>query len=342
MTITHAQASHTSTSMQCPKLPTIPYWTSTLVMTVPPPTPYPSDLQLYTDGSKTDRPGKWGTGAGYVVMRGMEVVQERWVTLCHTKTVFQAEVMAITVGIRSIMTLISSGDVAPVASIVVYSDSQSALKALAAPIVSSRTVLECLQTLSTASSLIDLRLEWVRAHRGNMRNERADVLAKQGAATPRPVEGPGPFHTVPASFTRTHLHHYSTDLWAHNWNFRQPCRQSKIFFKGPDRKRGRAVTNLSREDAGLYIRWTTGHAFLGYHNSLIAPELHDPRCQLCFNALESASHLLLDCPALEDIRRNILRTLHTPHATDMSVPALLSLIGPHRPSWKPMRTLPPK
>jgi hypothetical protein len=101
-----------------------------------------------------------------------------------------------------------------------------------------------------------------------------------------------------------------------------------MFFQNPDRKRGRKVTNLSREDAGLYIRWTTGHAFLGYHNSLISPELHNPRCRLCFDALESASYLLLECPALEDIRRSILHTLHTPDATDMTVPALLSLIRP--------------
>jgi ribonuclease HI len=213
-------------------------------------------------------------------------------------------------------------------SITIYSDSQSALKALTATTVNSRTVLECLQTIRTVSSHHEIRMEWVKAHAGNKGNEIADGLAKLGARTPRPVPGPGPFHTVPPSFVRNQVYQYSLRLWTNDWWNRQKCRQSKIFFKKPYKRRGKDVSNLDRKDAGIYIRWTTGHAFLGYHNSLIAPEIHDPRCRLCFNALETASHLLLECPALEDFRRTLLLSSSTPPAADLSVSDILTLARP--------------
>jgi hypothetical protein len=265
-----------------------------------------SDVQIYTDGSKSDKAMQWGTGAGYVFIQGPTVLHESWLTLCHTKTIFQAKVMAITI----------------------YSDSQSALKALSATSITSKMVLECLNTIWAVSNKHELRLEWVKAHNGNKGNEIADSLAKIEAKTPCPIQGPGPFHTVPPSFVRNQVYHYSLCLWTHNWIHQQKCRQSKVFFQKPDRKRGREVANLDRWDAGIFIRWTTGHAFLGYHNSLISPEIHDPRCRLCFKALETSSHLLLECQSLEDLRRTLLLTPATPPATTLSVADIMTLARP--------------
>jgi hypothetical protein len=52
-------------------------------------------VKIYTDGSKIDGPNKWGTGAGYVIMIQEQINTANHITLCHTKTVFQAEVYAI-------------------------------------------------------------------------------------------------------------------------------------------------------------------------------------------------------------------------------------------------------
>jgi ribonuclease HI len=158
-----------------------------------------SDFQVYTDGSKRNEPHQWGMGAGYVFMRGREVIHESWPTLCHTKTVFQAEVLAITACLLALPHLVTSGKIPPYASISIFSDSQSALRSLVSLYVSSKTVLECLQTIRTTSTFHSLRLAWVKAHAGTVGNELADALAKMGASTPRPVYGPGPFHTVPTS-----------------------------------------------------------------------------------------------------------------------------------------------
>jgi ribonuclease HI len=38
---------------------------------------------------------------------------------------------------------------------------------------------------------LEISLYWVKAHAGNIGNERADALAKQGAATS--IVGPAPF-----------------------------------------------------------------------------------------------------------------------------------------------------
>ncbi len=67
-----------------------------------------SDLHIFTDGSKLTDQRQWGTGAGYVIMKGADTVYQSWITICHTKTVFQAEVIAIT---SSLLSLSPSGHI---------------------------------------------------------------------------------------------------------------------------------------------------------------------------------------------------------------------------------------
>jgi hypothetical protein len=102
-----------------------------------------------------------------------------------------------------------------------------------------------------------------------MGNEMADRLAKEGARRPRPIVGPGPFHSVPHTFVRTITFQNSMDLWQTNWTQAQKARQTKIFCHKIYTIKGKEVAKLGREDAGDYIRWVTGHNFLCYHKSLI-------------------------------------------------------------------------
>jgi len=62
--------------------------------------------------------------------------------------------------------------------ILIFSDSQAALKALSGPKVTSGLVAECLDALSLLASLNEVTLAWVPGRRGISGNEEADKLAR--------------------------------------------------------------------------------------------------------------------------------------------------------------------
>jgi hypothetical protein len=62
-----------------------------------------TDISIYTDRSKINEPDQWGTGAGYVIMSKNVVLVNSHVTLCHTKTVFQSEIIAIQLSLKAFL-----------------------------------------------------------------------------------------------------------------------------------------------------------------------------------------------------------------------------------------------
>jgi len=84
--------------------------------------------------------------------------------------------------------------------ILIFSDSQAALKALGGPKVTSGLVAECLDALSALASLNRVTLAWVPRHRGISGNEEADKLARQASAMP--LLGPEPALGIPKCLVR--------------------------------------------------------------------------------------------------------------------------------------------
>ena len=84
--------------------------------------------------------------------------------------------------------------------ILIFSDSQVALKALSCPKMTSRLFAECLDALFALASLNEVTLIWVPGHCGVLGNEKADKLAQQASAMP--LLGPEPALGIPMCFAR--------------------------------------------------------------------------------------------------------------------------------------------
>jgi ribonuclease HI len=212
-----------------------------------------SDINIYMDGSKSDKEGQWGTGAGFAIRTHDQTIIGKWITLCHTKTVFMAEVIAITQSLKALQAQVQEGIIPQKATITIYIDSQSSIKALASPYINSKTVKECLQIIKTISSNHIIKFAWVKALAGNIGNELADKLAKTGSRQPRPEHGPEPFDTVQLSFVRKIAFQAALDKWQKDWDTKQKARQTKIVCPTINMAKGKQVANLNRKDPGLYI-----------------------------------------------------------------------------------------
>lgn len=126
---------------------------------------------IFTDGSKIDG------GVGGAMTWWKEGREARFSTfrLESFYTVFQAELFALH---KAIQAVIKAKD----GHVGIYSDTKSSLEMLANPSPPHRLALKAQMTIrEIRAEERSVRLDWVRAHVGTIRNERADELAKLAA-----------------------------------------------------------------------------------------------------------------------------------------------------------------
>ena len=98
----------------------------------------------------------------------------------NTSTVFQAEIEAISHACQ--YTLANLKDL-NIKYIKILSDSQTAIKALNKPRITSKSVLTALEYMETLALQVNHQtLAWIKAHVGIEGNKQADQAAKEGAA----------------------------------------------------------------------------------------------------------------------------------------------------------------
>jgi len=114
---------------------------------------FPEDALIwFIDGSRANL----GTGSGIF---GLRPNRSFSFPLGRFATVFQTEIYAILqFACENIRRAYKNKQ------ILIFSDSQAALKALCGPKVTSRLVAECLDALSTLASLNEVTLTWVPGH----------------------------------------------------------------------------------------------------------------------------------------------------------------------------------
>ena len=185
---------------------------------------FPKDALIwFTDGSRANS----GTGSGIF---GIRPNKSFIFPLGKFAMVFQTEVYAILqCACENIRRAFKNK------WILIFSDSQAALKALSCLKVTSGLVVECLDVISALAILNEVTLIWVLGHCGILGNEEADEHARQASAMP--LLGPEPALGIPRCSAReatkngTDHQHYSA------WRDLPGHRHGKPFIGRPCKKR---------------------------------------------------------------------------------------------------------
>ena len=205
-------------------------------------------------------------------------------------TVYQAEVYAI---IMACLNLHRQHLTEP---ITIFSDSQSALQALASPTTESALVLRCKQVLHDVSILAPVTLKWIKAHVGHFGNEMADHAARRGTEVPLDYdEFPPP--APPLSYIKSRIREGLRQEWNTRWQNLTTCRQTKLWFPSLDLSKSKQLMKLSRPSLSILVQAITGHNSLAYHESKLNPGF-DPACDLCDSGeRQTTEHLTTQCDA---------------------------------------------
>lgn len=246
-----------------------------------------ADSCWYTDGSKTNA----GVGAGVYSCNPKTEVSYR---LGKFATVFQAEIFAI----EMCATRLVERQVAH-KSINIFCDSQGALKALGSNRCKSKLVWNCQQTLTYLGRSNRVNLVWIPGHSGIPGNERADSLAKKGAADN--FTGPEPVLGISLNMAKNTIQGWMEQRVLQYWRDCPGMTHAKAFINGPSKKRTRQWLELGRNSLKTLTALYTGHCHLRYHLSRMNL-MDNSECRLCMEEDETAKHVLCACPAGARIR----------------------------------------
>jgi len=229
------------------------------------------------------------------------IIAEQAIPLGSQPTVFQAEVVAILHAAEKLRELQLTGDV------VIYCDSQAALKALNNPILKAQTVMATSLKLDMLALKQEVRLHWIKAHVGTQGNERADILAKEGSKMT--IEDDIIAIPVPKCQIRRDIRDRVDKRWHSRWLLLTHARQSKLFWPAPDKCRSRHLLKLPRKDYGRMVQLFTGHNYFNYHSWKVKESVSQ-FCRLCEEQeVESSEHLLCSCPRLWSERSSAVGTV---------------------------------
>jgi ribonuclease HI len=315
----------------------------------------PNSIMCYTDGSKQDkeiwvpnpdpeeiadiRKTIYGIGSGFATYHHHQpeekpvMIHEKCFSHCEYNTVFQAEMSAIHQAALYLRQTYSEGDVY---KFVILSDSQSALRALGKTWTSSILLQKCVDALNDLSTIAEVDLRWIKAHVNHIGNEHADSLAKSGAVKHFPdvvlhIEPLDVDLPAPVSYRHKMIHENTNKLWAEEWTNDPRFRQSKLFYREPNKLRAYRLLRSTKKQIGLMIQFLTGHGFLRRHLNLLDVESGkdpptDPACRLCGGFEETPIHFITECSALQLSSRKIFRYSSTTQPLNWSIDRLCTFL----------------
>jgi ribonuclease HI len=254
--------------------------------------PFPEDALIwFTDGSRDDS----GKGSGIFGLRPSRSLS---FPLGKYATAFQTEIYAILqCACENIRRAYRNR------RIIIFSDSQPALRALSGPKVISELVVECLNALSEPAGLNEVALVWVPGLCGIRGNEPADKLARQVSAMP--LTDPEPVLGIPKCLAREAIRTWIMNLHHRTWKDLPGHRHGKLFVSGPCKKRAEDLLKLSRHQLRMVVAILTGHAPVRTHLRTTGLFKWDPACRFCRQEAETVQHIIRHCEGMARWRFNV-------------------------------------
>lgn len=241
-----------------------------------------SDIQIYTDGSKSSG----GVGAGLVIRSVDQRDQTTGRRMHESASIFSAELYAIKLALQSLKYRRN-------VSCVIYIDSRSAIQAIKG---GSRKglVMEILELLVVLQKrYIQVGFCWIPGHAGIQGNELADTAAK-AAICQRVVRT----QEIPVSDVKAYIKRKVYDRWKLEWK-NITVAEVKLKEVVPDIKVAPIELGLSRKDALKLLRLRIGHTRLTHSYHLIREDV--PMCVEC-EVVCSVRHILMECGNLALVR----------------------------------------
>ena len=252
----------------------------------------------YTDGSKDEN---HNTGFGFHIIDPKENSgYSEHGKLNNTNSVFQAETYAIN---RLALHLLDKN--IQHKNIIIYSDSQAAIKALDKTIIKHITVKTCHENLTKLANKDNkITVSWIPGHRGHEGNELADTLAKMG------TKSSNHFHHIktPSQTIKLHIfRHFKIETLADFYlkpKLSEECLKPMKTFLQYHKRIIKEIKHMNKQDTAILTKILTGRNNLNNH-AFRVKIADSPKCDYCNDAEENetAMHILLDCAAFTKERQ---------------------------------------
>jgi ribonuclease HI len=264
-----------------------------------------STLEIYTDGSKTEK----GVGAGWYYVWGDTEISGK-LKLSDDSSVFRAEVTAITKVLGEIKQLDRN--------VHIFTDSRATVMSLERwDRIVEEEMQELREIIESSRNLITI--QWIPGHCNIPGNETVDTIAKEACELDQLPVSLSPTRRMVSS----NLLEQCRTLWSHRW---MTCKSHNYFVSHlPSTTHVSSLCeNFSLANASTFVQFRAGHTRL---NQTLFRFRKAKSANCACGEIESTQHVLLHCWIYEDIRRNyrgaILGLIGRPSYANLSMELLL-------------------
>ncbi|XP_067118870.1 uncharacterized protein [Centruroides vittatus] len=247
---------------------------------------------IYTDGSSS----KDGVGAGmahYSTDSNTFIHRNNFHLAGHC-TIMQAELYAIYKALNYVNNAINLSN----SCTAIRSDSRAALLSLVNSKNGGNLQRLILNELTKTNNRV--AFQWTRSHVGEIGNEEADRLAKEGASSSTIPE----YDNIPAVATKHLIQNTVTSIWQRLWEEGDTGRTTYCFFPNIQNR-----LNLNH----ITINFITSQLFTnhGNFNSYLHRFGHcdTPHCQCDNTSAQNNTHLIFECNNFDHLRSHLFKTV---------------------------------